>query len=161
MITQLLAHSGSSNRLNPCICALDVAYNTPVFITLRNISNDCLDDAASSSSSSFERRDVFSKYLFCSKLSRTSLDAWINCLMINILLASPANTLISVAPFRRLCRSTMFCSSIECRILTRSSAVPPSHLVEERVCIFCKKLCKLTDRIRNKNSPNIINLSLK
>jgi hypothetical protein len=52
MITQLLAHSGSSNRLNPCICALDVAYNTPVFITLRNISNDCLDDAASSSSSS-------------------------------------------------------------------------------------------------------------
>ena len=26
---------------------------------------------------------------------------------------------------------------------------------------FCKKLCKLTDRIRNKNSPNIINLSLK
>jgi hypothetical protein len=53
MITQLLAHSGSSNRLNPCICALDVAYNTPVFITLRNISNDCLDDAASSSSSSF------------------------------------------------------------------------------------------------------------
>lgn len=28
-----------------------MAYNTPVFITLRNISNDCFDDASSSSSS--------------------------------------------------------------------------------------------------------------
>ena len=27
-----------------------MAYNTPVFITLRNISNDCFDDASSSSS---------------------------------------------------------------------------------------------------------------